>query len=249
MNTDNVLSIFDVDVIYAVNTGSRVIGMAGPNSDYDVRLVFRYPMEEYLKINRPKDYIRVDTNGYDVVGYDVYKFAELFLKSNMEVLEWCVTDHILLYTSNPLIAVARELVDRGDYDRATIVRHCLGHSDSLVKKKFDGDVYRIKYVLATINKLMQADWIARGGKMAVMTVRERLLLDNILPERVKIDVEQLLQLRRSGVDECTDRPTVDWLLDNYSDVREQILDKISDFEYRQRNREKIERALLYTIRR
>jgi len=248
MNTD-ILNILDVDVIYAVETGSRVLGMASPTSDYDVRFIFKYPMRRYLAINRPRDYIRLDAEGYDLVGYDIYKFASLFLKSNMEVLEWCITDHILYDSGTPLMRLVRKLMkDDTNYDRSTIVRHCLGHCDSLVTKKLIGDVYNVKFVLAAANKLMQAYWMARGGNMAVMTVRERLLLDRLLPERVKIEIEQFLRLRRAGIDEVWDSVTVDWLLDNYANVRDSILDMVSDITFKQKNKDIVEGALYSTIR-
>ena len=46
-----------VRILYAVESGSRAWGLASPDSDYDVRFLYVRPMEEYLRLDSPRDVI------------------------------------------------------------------------------------------------------------------------------------------------------------------------------------------------
>lgn len=61
-----------VRILYAVESGSRAWGLASPDSDYDVRFLYVRPMEEYLRLDSPRDVIEwqldevLDINGWDL---------------------------------------------------------------------------------------------------------------------------------------------------------------------------------------
>ncbi|STL49360.1 nucleotidyltransferase [Escherichia coli] len=41
---------YDVKVLYACESGSRGLGFASPDSDYDVRFLYVHPLEWYLRV-------------------------------------------------------------------------------------------------------------------------------------------------------------------------------------------------------
>ena len=80
-----------VEVLYACESGSRAWGLASPDSDYDVRFVYRHPPEHYLSLHRKRDQIGpiLERDGeLDLVGWDVRKFLQHLVASNPNVLEW-----------------------------------------------------------------------------------------------------------------------------------------------------------------
>ena len=59
----------NVKILYACESGSRAWGFASPDSDYDVRFVYKHPEEHYLQIDEQKDVVELpvdkvlDVNG------------------------------------------------------------------------------------------------------------------------------------------------------------------------------------------
>ncbi len=94
-----------IKILFAVESGSRAWGMESINSDYDVRFVYVRKKEDYLKINLPDEVItktfdknlkpsKAEGCFVDVMGFDIFKFARMLLKSNPTCIEW-LQSHIL----------------------------------------------------------------------------------------------------------------------------------------------------------
>ena len=64
--------IENVKILHAVESGSRAWGFASPDSDYDVRFVYVRKMDDYLRLDEPRDVIEwqldevLDINGWDL---------------------------------------------------------------------------------------------------------------------------------------------------------------------------------------
>jgi predicted nucleotidyltransferase len=80
----------NVEMIFAVESGSRAWGFPSMDSDYDVRFVYRQRPREYMRLLRRPDTLGRPAKGalYDVTGWDVSKALTLGLKSNATLLEW-----------------------------------------------------------------------------------------------------------------------------------------------------------------
>ena len=56
--------------MYACATGSRGWGFASPDSDYDVRCLYVYPLDWYLQVTRGRDVIELPLVGpLDINGW------------------------------------------------------------------------------------------------------------------------------------------------------------------------------------
>jgi hypothetical protein len=79
----------NIEILFAVESGSRAWGFASPNSDYDIRFVYRHKSECYLNLWGKKDTIQFMTEGdLDGSGWDVRKTLKLLAKSNASFLGW-----------------------------------------------------------------------------------------------------------------------------------------------------------------
>ena len=79
----------NIEILFAVESGSRAWGFASPNSDYDIRFVYRHKSECYLNLWEKKDTIQFMTEGdLDGSGWDVRKTLKLLAKSNASFLGW-----------------------------------------------------------------------------------------------------------------------------------------------------------------
>lgn len=77
-------------ILYACESGSRAWGFASEDSDYDIRVLYAWPQEEYLKVFEPQamfDY-GVDEETLDLTGWDIRKALPLFWKANGSLMEW-----------------------------------------------------------------------------------------------------------------------------------------------------------------
>ena len=81
---------YDVQIIFAVESGSRAWGFPSRESDYDVRFVYIHKKEKYLEIGSVGDTIVEFSKDrlFDFVGWDIRKYLSLALKSNTQCWEW-----------------------------------------------------------------------------------------------------------------------------------------------------------------
>lgn len=85
----------DIEILFACESGSRAWGFESPNSDYDIRFIYRHPVDWYLSVSKnKKDSIMkmVEVDGeagpLDFSGWDIKKALHLMGKSNPQLIEW-----------------------------------------------------------------------------------------------------------------------------------------------------------------
>lgn len=78
----------NIEILYAVEAGSRGWGFSNEDSDYDVRFIFKRPLNDYFTINSKKDVIDYFDGDLDYTGWDIRKVLNLHWKSNPNLREW-----------------------------------------------------------------------------------------------------------------------------------------------------------------
>lgn len=118
-------------VLLAADTGSRARGLAGPASDFDVRLVYLPPRAWYYSVDRRtlrdtcdgKDFERlgiVMPQGIDLAGFELTKFLGLVRGSNPTALE--ILGSSLVYYVTSMAYDLRALRDM-PHKRQALVGH------------------------------------------------------------------------------------------------------------------------------
>ena len=82
---------YNVNILMAIESGSRAWGFASPNSDYDVRFIYVNRADWYLAVDLEdkRDVIEYPiVDDIDLNGWDVRKALKLFWKSNPAFIEW-----------------------------------------------------------------------------------------------------------------------------------------------------------------
>jgi predicted nucleotidyltransferase len=86
-----------LDILLAVESGSRAWGFPSPDSDYDCRLIYVRAIDDYLSLFAPRDVLEVPLEGVlDIGGWDLAKALRLLLKGNAVVVEWLMSPHAYL---------------------------------------------------------------------------------------------------------------------------------------------------------
>ena len=78
----------NIEILYAVESGSRGWGFPNSESDYDIRFIFKRDMNDYLTITPINDTIDYFDDKLDFVGWDIKKVLYLHRKSNPNLREW-----------------------------------------------------------------------------------------------------------------------------------------------------------------
>ena len=80
---------YGIEVLYACETGSRAWGFPSPDSDYDVRMIYKHSLDWYLTLSEKKDNIEYmsEDKEIDLTGWDIRKSLKLLFKSNASLLE------------------------------------------------------------------------------------------------------------------------------------------------------------------
>ncbi len=82
----------DVEILFAVESGSRAWGFPSSDSDYDVRFIYRHRLDWYLSLMPGRDVIELPiSDDLDVNGWDIRKALNLLMKPNPTLLEWLVS--------------------------------------------------------------------------------------------------------------------------------------------------------------
>lgn len=105
-----------VQIILAVESGSRAWGFPSQDSDYDVRFLYVRSKEDYLSINSYDDTIDEGciADSYlgtplDLNGWDLKKALRLGIKSNPVLLEW-IQSPINYFINNDIIVDFKDLL-------------------------------------------------------------------------------------------------------------------------------------------
>lgn len=94
----------NIKIIFASDTGSRMLEYSTEESDYDLRFIYIQKPENYLKLKEGKNIIQKKVlidNGiktdFDFIGFDIKKVLNLIASTNIQVWQ-------LLYSSKVYIA-------------------------------------------------------------------------------------------------------------------------------------------------
>jgi predicted nucleotidyltransferase len=204
----------DVRVLFAIESGSRAWGFPSPDSDYDVRFVYRHERDWYLSLVDRRDVIELplDDDGHDISGWDLRKALQLFMKSNPPLYEWLVSPHVYLQAGD-LAAVLLEIAVRRysrqgmgwhyfNMARKTHQTHFVGKSEVSLKKYF--------YVIRPLCALL---WLRQRQSLPPMNLQD-LLGGLHLPNDVSSAIDRLLvaKARRSEMGKESPIPVLeDWI--------------------------------------
>ena len=95
--------------LFYIESGSRLWGMASPDSDFDVRGFHLQSKKQYYDFKQHRDIIEVMDGDFDFVSFDIDKMFGLLAKSNSRAFEW-IRAHIVYLNILPEWTAFREQV-------------------------------------------------------------------------------------------------------------------------------------------
>jgi predicted nucleotidyltransferase len=198
-----------IDVIYAVESGSRAWGFASPDSDYDIRFIYHYPSREYLRLDQPQGTIERMEGDLDLAGWDIFKALRLLRKSNPPLMEWLFSPVVYL-ESIPYIENLRE-VARRNYSSSAVFYHYsrMAHrnyrqyiSNKIAEGITEVPLKKYLYVIRPIVALLYLD----QHKALPPTNFLETLRETEIDNDTRKAILELVGMKQAGVELGTDKP-------------------------------------------
>lgn len=183
-----------VQVLLAVESGSRAWGFASPNSDFDARFIYVHARDWYLSIDDKRDVIEYPiVDDIDLNGWELRKALRLFRSSNPAFVEW-IQSPIVYHEHGPFADACRTLLPA--------IYSChrgIHHYRSMAKTNFRGylreDMVPLKKYFYVLRPLLSVRWLEAYARPAPIEFGELLhLIDG--QEKLVEDIHTLLEQKR-----------------------------------------------------
>lgn len=194
---------YNVQVIYAVESGSRTWGLASEDSGWDVRFIYIHPLEWYLQPKKKdRDTIEwiSDDRVWDMIGWDLRK--SLLNKSNPSLVEWLYSNIVYI-----------DIKGSGDvlrylFQKAMSLTRCMYYYRSIAhenwKQQFDGKTEgKLKKYFYIIRSILMMQLILKETKLFTTIDFEEVLnlCVKYIPKEVDQNIRRLLEIKRNGSSE------------------------------------------------
>lgn len=176
----------EIEILLACETGSRAWGFPSPDSDYDVRFIYRHKTEWYLSINEQKDTIELmfENNEIDLSGWDLKKSLQLLWKSNPPLLERIQSP--IIYMANEEFLSGINDLSKTYYSKISTIHHYL----NMAKKMFDevkgSEKVKLKKLFYALRTAVACQWILEKDEIppiVFQTMLEELSIDSEIKHR------------------------------------------------------------------
>jgi len=207
-------------VVYAVESGSRIWNMHSKNSDYDVRFIFKYPTEEYLKLKTPKDSFTSTSKDYDFSGTEIRKFAKLLLNSNASVIEWLNSPIVYIPYTKSIFWVNAKQIAESKYNPLKLYFHYRSMAwNNFSKYILRNNQITYKRYLYAFRGLFIAMTLKETGSLPCLDFKKSLEQTNLLDEYTKNTFLKIIDIKKQGkeTDQIKRITTLDHKIQKYFD--------------------------------
>ena len=182
-----------VDLLIAVESGSRAWGFPSPDSDYDCRFIYVRRRDAYLALFAPRDVIELPSDEiFDINGWDLAKALRLLLKGNAVVIEWLTSPFV--YAGNGEFRAELLALARAAARPAAIARHYLHLGERQRRTYFaDANAIPLKKIFYALRPAIALRWLRLHPGAAIAPMHfPSLIAASDLPADVRAIVDDLL---------------------------------------------------------
>ncbi|MCI1265048.1 MAG: nucleotidyltransferase domain-containing protein [Saprospiraceae bacterium] len=159
--------------LFYIESGSRLWGVASPDSDYDVRGFHLQSKRQYFDFKKHRDIIEVMDGDFDFVSYDIDKMFGLLVKSNPTVFEW-IRANIVYFNELPDWTTFQQDVIT-NFDFKALFHHYISLAKGNINLMETGKKFTYKTAFYCIRGLLSAD-------LATRHIIPELLIDDLFKQ-------------------------------------------------------------------
>jgi len=185
-----------VNILFAIESGSRAWGFASPNSDYDVRFIYAHPQDWYLDINvhNKRDVIEYPiVDEIDINGWDIRKALMLFWQSNPAIVEWVQSP--IVYVDKGIFAKRVKALLPEIYSLQKGIYHYQHMAKKTYRELIKKEQVSLKKYFYILRPLLAIQWIQARQEPAPIEFDQlkTLIVDN---KALTLAIEQLLARKK-----------------------------------------------------
>ncbi len=170
---DNLFKDIEESPLFYIESGSRLWGIASPDSDFDVRGFHLQSKKQYFDFKKHRDIIEVMDGDFDFVSYDIDKMFGLLVKSNPTVFEW-VRANIIYFNELPDWTTFQQDVIT-NFDFKALFHHYISLAKGNINLMETGKKFTYKTAFYCIRGLLSAD-------LATRQIIPELLIDDLFKQ-------------------------------------------------------------------
>lgn len=185
-----------IEILFACESGSRAWGFASPDSDYDIRFIYRRLLTESYLVTSGSDSIEIPIkDDLDPAGWDLKKSLGLLAKSNGALIEWLHSP--IVYRANEDFLVGMRALTAGNFSERALANHYAGMARQVWKGALSGDNPSGKSYLYALRSYLCAHHVLTLGKVPPV---EFLGLLGLVGGAVLESIETLLKWKESATE-------------------------------------------------
>ncbi len=194
----------DIEILFAVESGSRAWGFASPDSDFDIRFVYKRKKENYLSLWESKDSIEFMTeDDLDGSGWDLKKATLLLAKSNASFLGWLFSPIIYIDKNGTLEAMKKLAMD--NFNPIAGFHHYHSMNKGFYEQLESKDL-KLKAFFYATRTAFCANWILKNETIPPVLFQELYgLIDHESAKSFDLLIERKAQTNESGQAKIDDK--------------------------------------------
>ncbi len=194
----------NIEILFAVESGSRAWGFASPDSDYDIRFVYKHSKDWYLNLWEQADTIQFMTeDDLDGSGWDIRKALRLLAKSNASFTGWLFSP--IVYRANNDFLNEIKKVANANFNPVSGFYHF--HS---MNKNFEetlgSEKMTLKSFFYAIRTALCANWIYKNETIPPVLFRE---MYSLIDTSYHSKLDALIALKSERIEKSNDPVEVD----------------------------------------
>lgn len=151
---------YGVDILFAIESGSRSWGYHSEDSDYDVRFIYRRPVSWYLSIQDRRDVIEPKLAApLDINGWDIKKALFQLHRGNPAFAEWLRSDTV--YRNSPELQMLQKALPTYFNSKTAIYHYLHMASGNFRQYILNSEAPLLKKYLYVCRPLLCCEWIAK----------------------------------------------------------------------------------------
>ncbi len=179
-----------VEILFACESGSRAWGFASPDSDYDIRFIYKHDLDYYLSLWEQPDVIEFMTeDDLDGSGWDLRKALKLLAKSNAPLLEWLYSP-VVYFEDEAFVAQMRTLA-KDCFSPIACLHHYLGTTKNFMDV-CEAEEVKLKSYFYALRTALAGRWIIENNSFPPVDFMDLL---PIAPKNVKDKIVELMEIK------------------------------------------------------
>jgi len=183
-----------IKILLACETGSRAWGFPSPDSDFDVRVIYKHEKDWYLSLTEEKDTIEyfLENNEIDISGWDLRKSLRLLWKSNPPLLERIQSPIIYKVDEDFLSGISS--IAQKTYSRIATIHHYLSMAKKALEEVVITNDYKLKRFFYALRASVACLWILEKEEIPPIEFG-KMVNGLVLPQNLIIRIKELIEIK------------------------------------------------------